>query len=130
MLYNQMVKQSQLDGIFFALADPTRRRIVEKLVRRGLTVGQIAADFPISQPAISKHVKVLEESGLLVRDVVGRVHHCTLSPKAMRAASTWLDRQERYWNDALDSLSEYLERSAGDSDSTHRTRQPSRKRTS
>ena len=117
-----MVKQSQLDDIFFALADPTRRRIVEKLVRRSLTVGEIAADFPISQPAISKHVKVLEESGLLVREVSGRVHHCTLSAKAMRAASTWLDRQERYWNDALDSLTDYLERAAGDSDRPTRTR--------
>ena len=113
-----MVKQSQLDDIFFALADPTRRRIVEKLVRRSLTVGEIAADFPISQPAISKHVKVLEESGLLS----GRVHHCALSAKAMRAASTWLDRQERYWNDALDSLSDYLERAAADSDRPTRPR--------
>ncbi|MGR4065823.1 MAG: ArsR/SmtB family transcription factor [Vulcanimicrobiaceae bacterium] len=119
-------KQARLDGIFFALADPTRRRIVEKLVRRALTVGEIAADFPISQPAISKHVKVLEESGLLVRDVVGRVHHCSLSPKAMQTASSWLDRQERYWNAALDSLDEYLETSTRESSSENQ--HPSRKR--
>jgi DNA-binding transcriptional ArsR family regulator len=100
---------AHLDGIFFALADPTRRRIVEKLVQRSLTVGELAAEFPISQPAVSKHVKVLETSGLLVRTIDGRVHRCALSPKAMRAASAWFDRQERYWNAALDNLGTYLE---------------------
>lgn len=99
----------RLDAVFFALADTTRRRIVEKLARRPMTVGEIASGFPISQPAISKHVKVLEESGLLTREVVGRVHHCRIDPKAMRAATTWIDRQQRYWNAALDNLAEYLE---------------------
>lgn len=105
-----MVNNStQLDAVFFALADPTRRRILERLSRRGLTVGEIASGFAISQPAISKHVKILEESGLLEREVAGRVHHCTIAPKAMQSATTWIDRQQRYWNAALDNLSAYLE---------------------
>lgn len=105
-----MVNNAALDAIFSALADPTRRRIVEKLTKRQLTVGEIAAGFNISQPAISKHVKILEESGLLTREIVGRVHHCKLDPKAIRTANTWLERQERYWNAALDRLGAYLEK--------------------
>jgi DNA-binding transcriptional ArsR family regulator len=106
----------ELDSVFFALADPTRRRIIERLARRPLTIGEIAAGFPISQPAISKHVRVLEESGLLTREVVGRVHHCRVAPKAMRAATTWFDRQRRYWESALDNLGEYLKNSAASSE--------------
>lgn len=106
-----MVNNQALDAVFFALADPTRRRIVEKLTRRSLTVGEIAGGFNISGPAISKHVKVLEECGLLKRSVRGREHHCTLDARAMRTASGWLARQERYWNSALDNLHDYLEKS-------------------
>ena len=83
----------QLDAVFSALGDPTRRQIVERLARGPLSVGQIASRFSISQPAISRHVRVLEESGLLERHVLGRVHTCTLSPTVMKAASGWLDKQ-------------------------------------
>ena len=70
---------------FAALGDPTRRRIVERLARGRLTVGEIASEFSMSQPAISKHLKVLERSGLLEREIDGRVHHCCLDPKAMQS---------------------------------------------
>jgi DNA-binding transcriptional ArsR family regulator len=99
-----MVNYSSLDRVFGALSDPTRRRIIERLSHRPLTVGEIAAEFSISQPAISKHVRVLEESGLLKREVVGRVHHCTLAPAAMDSAAKWLDKQRAYWNASLDRL--------------------------
>jgi DNA-binding transcriptional ArsR family regulator len=99
-----MVNNTSLDRVFGALSDPTRRRIIERLSHRPLTVGEIAAEFPISQPAISKHVRVLEESGLLKREIVGRVHQCTLDPAAMESASKWLDKQRAYWNAALDRL--------------------------
>lgn len=97
-----------LDQVFGALADPTRRRIVERLSRRELSVGEIAAEFDISQPAISKHVRVLEESGLLQRRVDGRVHYCSLSPAAMESAARWLDKQRAYWNASLDRLDDLL----------------------
>ena len=103
-LYNLMVNTVALDQVFRALADPTRRRIVERLSRRSLTVGEIAADFPISQPAISKHVRILEESGLLRRQIVGSVHHCELSPAAMDSVARWVDKQRAYWNASLDRL--------------------------
>lgn len=101
---------NELDAVFGALADPTRRRIIERLARRPMTVGEIAAEFPISQPAISKHVRVLERSGLLAREIDGRVHRCALSPEAMATAATWLEKQRAYWNNALDRLDALLER--------------------
>jgi DNA-binding transcriptional ArsR family regulator len=107
-----MVNSSEtLDAVFSALADPTRRRILERLARGPLTVGEIAANFPISQPAISKHVRALEESGLLTREVIGRVHRCTLSPAAMGSASKWIERQRSFWTATLDRLGYVLQKS-------------------
>ncbi|HUA08457.1 MAG TPA: metalloregulator ArsR/SmtB family transcription factor [Candidatus Acidoferrales bacterium] len=111
LIYNQMVNnQTGLDGVFGALSDPTRRRIVERLAQRRLTVGEIAAEFSMSQPAISKHLKVLERSGLLARRIEGRVHHCSLRPAAMRAASSWIDEQRRFWEESFAKLDAYFER--------------------
>lgn len=107
-----MVNPLSLDAIFAALADPTRRRIVEKLARHPLTVGEIAAHFSISQPGISKHVRVLEHSGLLRREVDGRFHRCTLTPESMAAASAWIDKQRAFWTATLDRLDLHLERSS------------------
>lgn len=105
-----MVNSSdRLDGVFSALADPTRREILERLARRQLTVGELAAGFSMSLPAISKHVKVLERSGLLKRRIDGRVHRCRLGPRPLEAASAWLSRQERFWNAALQNLDDYLD---------------------
>lgn len=98
----------KLDAVFAALSDPTRRRIVERLARGSLTVGEIAAEFPISQPAISRHVRVLEDSGVLARRVVGRVHHCSLAPDAMNDAAGWIDKQTAFWNGVLDRLGNVL----------------------
>jgi DNA-binding transcriptional ArsR family regulator len=107
-----MVKRStKLDDVFAALSDPTRRHIVERLARTGaLTAGAIAADFAISPPAVSKHLKALERCGLLRRTIVGREHHCRLDPRAMRAAADWLETQERFWNAGFDKLDELLSR--------------------
>jgi DNA-binding transcriptional ArsR family regulator len=107
-----MVKHStRLDDVFAALSDPTRRLIVERLARGDLKAGAIAADFPISPPAISKHLKVLERCGLMRRTIVGREHHCRLNPRAMRTAVNWLETQERFWNTSFDKLDELLSRS-------------------
>ncbi len=114
-----MVNEQRLDAIFGALADPTRRRIVERLARGPLSVGEIASAFPISQPAVSRHVRVLEESGLLERRIDGRIHRCRLSPEGMTAASAWLDSQRAFWNAALDRLEAVL---------THSTRKRKKRR--
>ncbi len=108
---NHMVThQPGLDSVFSALADPTRRRIVERLVKKRLTVNEIASGFSMSRPAVSKHLRVLEDCGILTREIVGREHHCAIAPKAMRAAASWLERQERYWNSVLDKLEKHLEK--------------------
>lgn len=105
-----MVKHTvALDDVFGALSDPVRRSIVERLTRGELTAGTIAAGFSISQPAVSKHLKVLERSGLVKRTVVGREHHLRLAPRAMQTASQWLDRQQAFWNASLDRLEHFLE---------------------
>jgi DNA-binding transcriptional ArsR family regulator len=104
-----MVKyQTGLDAVFAALADPTRRRILERLARGEQSAGALGSGFPISQPAISKHLKVLEEAGLLKRRIDGRVHHLRLSPRRMQSALAWLETQRRFWNASFDRLDDYL----------------------
>jgi len=97
-----------LDSVFSALGDPTRRQIVERLARGRLSITDVARGIPMSQPAISKHVKVLERSGLIEREVSGRAHYLRLTPKAMETASLWIERQRQYWNQALLRLDAYL----------------------
>ena len=104
-----MVNQAEsLDRVFAALSDPTRRRIVERLARGPLSIGEIAVGFELSQPAISKHIKVLERSGLLARTIEGRVHRCTLDPGVMQQAAGWIDTQRAFWNATLDRLDSLL----------------------
>lgn len=100
--------EPHVEGVFAALGDPTRRRIVERLARGSLTVGEIAAEFPMSAPAITKHLKVLERYDVIERHVRGRVHHCSLRQRTMRSAGSWIEKQERFWNAALDRLDEEL----------------------
>jgi len=107
-----MVNNMNLDAVFSALADPTRRRIIEKLARRPLTVGDIAEEFSISQPGISKHVRVLEDAGLLKRQIDGRFHRCTLTPRSIDAASAWIEKQRTFWTATLDRLDVYLKSSS------------------
>jgi DNA-binding transcriptional ArsR family regulator len=114
-IFNHMVNQiGTLNGVFAALSDPTRRRILERLTRRDLTAGAIAAGFSISPPAVSKHLKVLERCGLLKRTIVGREHYCRLNPRVMCTAAGWIETQERFWNRRFDSLDELLSRSTDD----------------
>ncbi|MBV8153110.1 MAG: winged helix-turn-helix transcriptional regulator [Candidatus Eremiobacteraeota bacterium] len=101
-----------LDSVFSALGDPTRRQIVERLARGRQSITEVAAGIPMSQPAISKHVKVLEESGLIRRRIEGRVHQLELTPKTMDAAASWIETQRKFWNAALDRLAAYLSETA------------------
>ncbi len=98
-----------LDGVFGALSDPVRRHIVERLAHGEHTAGALAADFSISQPAVSKHLKVLERCGLVKRTIVGREHHLRLAPRAMTTAAHWIDRQRSFWNASFDRLDDLLE---------------------
>jgi len=99
---------NQLNAVFGALADPTRRQILEQLARGECTVGELAARFTITQPAISKHVRILEEAGLLQREIDGRFHRCTIVPDRIDAASAWIEKQRVFWTATLDRLDTYL----------------------
>src|SRR3954469_18711699 len=93
---------------FKALAHPIRRGIVERLAAGPATVGEVTADFEVSKPAITKHLKVLEETGVLTREVDGRLHRLSLEPKALAEASEWIDRQRALWERYFDVVDEYL----------------------
>ena len=99
---------SILDRTFSALADPTRRAILSRLAGGESSVGELAAPFNMSLPAVSKHLRVLENAGLLRRKKDGRVHRCHLNPGAMKEASDWLGFYRRFWEAQFDSLENYL----------------------
>ena len=107
-----MVKypSGQLDAIFSALAHPTRRAILERLAEEPATVGALAEPFAMSLPAVSKHLRVLEDSGLLRRQRHGREFELRLEASAMRDALRWMERYRRFWEGSLDALADYLEK--------------------
>ena len=104
----------QLDSVFGALSDATRRAILEELARGERTVGELAHPFDISRPAISKHLRVLEEAGLLERRKEGRTHHCQLRPEPLGEAAEWIEEARRFWGDRLDALAQFLEQTNDD----------------
>ena len=99
-----------LDLLFGALADATRRGIVERLAAGEATVTELAAPFSISLPAISRHLKVLERASLITRSQQGRWRHARLSPASLASAATWLSRYERLWVESFDRLDAHLAR--------------------
>src|SRR5258707_12332074 len=95
----------QLDELFAALADPTRRAIIERLLARGeLSVGDVAKPFAISVPAISRHLQVLERAGLIERRIEHRWRYVRVRGEALTPIESWLSRQRRHWTAALDRL--------------------------
>jgi len=105
-----MSREERLDAVFHALADTTRRRIVRRLAKGPTSVGEIAAPFSMSLAAVSKHLDVLEDAGVVVRERDGRFQRCRLAPRALDEASVFVDRYRSFWDDNLDALAEYLER--------------------
>ena len=100
-----MAAAERLDSVLAALADPTRRAIVERLIARGeLTVGDIAEPFRISGPAISRHLRVLEQAGLIERRVERQWRIVRMRADALRPIESWITRARRHWSDALDRL--------------------------
>jgi DNA-binding transcriptional ArsR family regulator len=112
MILNHMVEFSsvQLDLAFAALADPTRRAIVDRLAGEPeLSVSEIAEPFPVSLPAVMKHLDVLARANLVERSKTGRTVRCRLRPGPMEAAMQWLSRYERFWAEQLDRLAAFVE---------------------
>jgi DNA-binding transcriptional ArsR family regulator len=93
---------------FRALSHPIRRGIVERLAAGSATVGDATGGFGVSKPAISKHLKVLEETGVVTRVVVGRTHRLSLQPRALGEAADWMDDQRAHWERMFEVVDEYL----------------------
>src|SRR6478752_1427904 len=100
-----MARPATLDTTFAALSDPTRRAIVERLLASGdLTVGEIAKPFRISAPAITRHLQVLENAGLIEKRIDRQFRVVRARPEALRPIGSWFERQQRHWSDAFDRL--------------------------
>jgi DNA-binding transcriptional ArsR family regulator len=98
----------QLDLLFAALGDPTRRAILTRLARGQATVSELAAPHDMALPSFMKHLWKLEEAGLIITAKAGRTRSCTLSPEAFLPAEDWLSEQHAIWNGRLDRLDDYV----------------------
>ncbi len=112
----------ELDLLFGALADATRRGIVGQLADGELTVTELAAQYPISLPAISRHLKVLERASIITRSKDGRVRRARLRPTSLASTSTWLAQYEQLWSDRLNRLDDLIAKEAAISPRAHKTR--------
>ena len=109
-----MVKYNDelLNNTFSALADPTRRAILVRLARGEAQVTELAEPFGMSLPAVSKHLKVLENAKLITRHKDGRIHRFMVNPGPILSAMSWVEKYQRFWEQQLDSLGRYLETTA------------------
>lgn len=102
----------ELDALFAALANTTRRSIVQRLAGGEATISELAKPFDMTLPAVSKHLLVLERAGLIRRQRDGQSRRCTLQPEALDCAETWISTTRQFWDETLDSLADYIEKMA------------------
>jgi len=100
--------EEALNAVFAALADPTRRKVLQDLEQGNLSVGELAQPHGMSLPGFMKHLRVLEDAGLVTRAKDGRVVNLAISPEPMQEAAMWLSRYEKFWSARLDALGRYL----------------------
>jgi DNA-binding transcriptional ArsR family regulator len=121
-------EEDALDSVFSALSDRTRRQILARLSDGAATVGELAAPFSMSLPAVSKHIRILEDAGLLRRERDGWYHHCRLQGRPLEAARDFIDRYRAFWGDTLEELARYVETDAATNRPRARAAVPRRKR--
>ncbi len=114
-----MKAADQLSVIFGALADPTRRDILSRLADGDATVTELAEPFAISMPAISRHLKVLEQAGLISRSRSGQWRSSTLEAAPLKEATDWMERYRQFWDSSFDRLDAHLRRVRQELDSDH-----------
>ena len=112
-----MMTADQLSTTFAALADPTRRAILQRLAHSQATVGELAEPFGISLPAISKHLKVLEKADLISRHKDAQWRLCKLQAEPLQAAAAWISQYQQFWEGRLDALADYLNQQKKDAES-------------
>jgi len=102
-------ENARLDRVFRALSHATRRAMLKRLQTGSAMIRELAEPFSMSLPAVSKHLRVLEQAGLVTREVDGRVHNCTLRPEGLREIEDWLHAYRIFWEDSLASLADFVE---------------------
>ena len=105
-----LARDEQLDAVFSALGDPTRRRLLTRLSAGPASITELAEPFAMTLPAVSKHLRVLERAGLLRRERDGAYHRCCLDARPLETAATFLARYRPFWEGTLDALASYVER--------------------
>lgn len=103
-----MTTEDRLSSVFAALADPTRRDILQRLRHGAVTVSELATHYPISRPAISQHLAVLERAGLVKRNRRAQWSECSISQDSLDEVAAWIEKQRMAWNERFDRLEEYL----------------------
>ena len=104
----EYTKDDHLDLIFHALADRTRRQLLNQVQKQSLCVTDMAANYDMSLNAVSKHIKVLEKAGLIERQVDGRIHYCQANPKELQKAEAWIKKYKKFWTAKLDNLEKFV----------------------
>jgi DNA-binding transcriptional ArsR family regulator len=112
-ILNQMVQYPHIDRTFAALADPTRREVLERLARGSATITELAEPFGISLTGMTKHVRVLEDAELVATEKVGRARRCSLGPQRLENVQEWIEMYRRMLDERLDRFGELLERTKG-----------------
>jgi DNA-binding transcriptional ArsR family regulator len=108
MVHQMVNNAARLDRSFDALSHPARRAIVARLARGPATVGEASRTLALSKPAVTKHLKVLEQAGLIERTIVGRTHRLALRPRALSDAERWLERHRHLWESKFDAVARHL----------------------
>lgn len=113
MILNQMVQYATLDRALAAIADPTRRQILDRLGRGSASISELARPFGMSLTGLKKHVQVLEEARLVTTEKIGRTRHCRLGPEPLDEALQWIDIYRKQWERRLEGLEAYFDEKRG-----------------
>lgn len=114
--------------VFQAIADPTRREIIRMIAIQPLNLNSVADKFDISRPAISKHIKILTECGLIIINQKGRERHCEANLRKLNEVSDWVEQYKEFWTQKLDALENYLEELQTENTKTNKTRKNSKRK--
>ncbi len=127
-----MVKYNtaQIDATFSALGDATRRKMLARLARGSTSVTELAKPFPISLPAVSKHLNVLEDAGLIIREKEGQVRRCHLKAEPLKEVADWIGHYRKFWEGQLDHLERYLNQTHTKEDSSWKRKHKARNKKS